>query len=42
VSDAWYSPSYGVRQPCFALDLTVAADVTPGLMFEFAISRVHG
>ena len=26
VSDAWYSPAYGVRVPCRAIDFTIAAD----------------
>lgn len=37
ISDAWYSPSYGVRVPCQALDFTLKVDVTGNPSFAFAI-----
>jgi hypothetical protein len=40
VSDAWYSPSYGVRIPCRALDLQVDERVHGHLTFEFLIAPV--
>ena len=27
MTDAWYSPSYGVRLPCRAINLSMTADV---------------
>jgi uncharacterized heparinase superfamily protein len=36
VSTSWYSPSYGVRVPCAALDLTITTDVADGL-YTFVI-----
>jgi hypothetical protein len=38
VSQSWYSPSYGVRVPCTALDLRVTADVA-GAVHTFVIGR---
>ena len=40
VSDAWYSPSYGVRVPCRAVDITRSVDVSTGPEFVFQIERV--
>jgi hypothetical protein len=37
VADAWYSPSYGVRRPCRALNLTRRADVSIERDYLFAI-----
>ena len=37
VADAWYSPSYGVRTPCRALDMSVSIDVATAPAFVFAI-----
>jgi hypothetical protein len=37
VADAWYSPSYGVRVPCRALDMSVSIDVSTEPAFVFAI-----
>jgi hypothetical protein len=41
VSDAWYSPSYGVRTPCRAIDFVVTADVSaePSFVFHILPSR---
>jgi len=38
VSDAWYSPSYGVRQPCRAIDFTVDADVSVSPSYQFTLA----
>jgi uncharacterized heparinase superfamily protein len=35
VSDAWYSPSYGVRVPCQALDLTTDVEVGAASEWSF-------
>lgn len=35
IADAWYSPSYGVRVACQALDLTVEAEVSPASDWRF-------
>jgi len=35
LTDAWYSPSYGVRVACQSLDLTVEAEVGPGSEWRF-------
>jgi hypothetical protein len=35
VSDAWYSPSYGVRVPCQALDLTTDVEVGSASQWSF-------
>jgi hypothetical protein len=37
VVDAWYSPSYGVRIACRAIDLTTTADVSENRDYIFAI-----
>jgi len=37
VSDAWYSPSYGVRVPCQAIDFTITADVSAAPEYRFVI-----
>ena len=39
VSDAWYSPSYGVRVPCRAVNYALRADVSAGLDVVFRIER---
>jgi hypothetical protein len=36
IADAWYSPSFGVREPCRAIDFTIAAGV-PGEDYRFEI-----
>jgi uncharacterized heparinase superfamily protein len=38
VSDAWYSPSYGVKQPCRTIDFTVDADVSARPTFQFTLA----
>mgnify|MGYP006275149681 CR=1 FL=1 len=40
VSDAWYSPSFGVRVPCRAADFTVTADVSSISPVTFVIERM--
>ncbi len=40
VSDAWYSPSYGVRVACRAIDIVVTADVSAASEFVFRITPV--
>jgi hypothetical protein len=40
VSDAWYSPSYGVRVPCRAVDVSLSADVSIEPEFVFQIVQV--
>jgi uncharacterized heparinase superfamily protein len=42
VTDAWYSPSYGVRVPCTAIDLTATLDVAASGTFQFAIAPIAG
>ena len=37
ISEAWYSPSYGVRVPCRAIALTVQADVSSATDYRFVI-----
>jgi hypothetical protein len=39
IVDAWYSPSYGVRVPCKALDLSATHDVAANRTYRFAIER---
>ena len=39
IAEAWYSPSYGVRIACRALDFNVSADVSAGPAFVFSIGR---
>lgn len=39
IADAWYSPAYGVRVACRAIDLTVDADVSPGASYTFTVAR---
>ena len=41
VSSAWYSPSYGVRLPCSAIDMSGAFELTEELLVQFEISREH-
>ena len=36
--DAWYSPSYGVRMPCLALDLTADETITETSVYRFEIA----
>ena len=38
VNPAAYSPSYGVRVPCVAIDLSVQADLSGEQTFEFSIA----
>lgn len=40
VSDAWYSPSYGVRVPCRAVDFVMTVDVSTEPELVFRIGRV--
>jgi hypothetical protein len=40
VSDAWYSPSYGVRARCRAVDFVLTADVSADSEFVFQIASV--
>lgn len=40
VSDAWYSPSFGVRVPCRAADFTMTADVATLSPVTFVIERL--
>jgi hypothetical protein len=35
IVDGWYSPSYGVRQPCRAVNCTATVDVTPSSRWRF-------
>ena len=37
ISDAWYSPSYGVRVPCRAIAFTLAADLSSAPDYRFVI-----
>ncbi len=37
VSDAWYSPSFGVRVPCRAIDFVITDDVSTAPEYGFAI-----
>lgn len=37
LSEAWYSPSYGVRVPCRAIGVTVTADVASAPDYRFVI-----
>ena len=39
IADAWYSPSYGVRVPCRALDLTLETRLSGVASYSFAIDR---
>lgn len=36
--DAWYSPSYGAREPCRAIDFTVEADMSAPSSYEFTLA----
>jgi uncharacterized heparinase superfamily protein len=38
VSDAWYSPSYGVRIPCRVVEFERRVDVSAGLDLQFRIA----
>lgn len=38
VADAWYSPSYGVRVPCKALDLTAEVEVGSASEWRFTLA----
>jgi hypothetical protein len=38
INDAWYSPGYGVRVRCKALDLAVRADVAAAMTWAFALT----
>lgn len=40
IADGWYSPSYGVRIPCRALELTVDAVVADATTYTFSIEPV--
>lgn len=43
ISNAWYSPSYGVRIPCRAITFTAAADVSSATDYGFVIGpQTHG
>lgn len=42
VSQAWYSPSYGVRKPCLALDLERTIPLSNGHTARFAVLRDAG
>jgi len=42
VSDAWYSPSYGVRTPCLAMDVAQAVAVSKGYTASFSVLRDAG
>ena len=43
ISDAWYSPSYGVRIPCRAIAFTLTADVSSTPDYRFVIGpQVNG
>ena len=37
LSDAWYSPSYGVRVPCRAMDFTITTSVSSDQSYAFSI-----
>jgi hypothetical protein len=37
IADAWYSPSYGVRIACRAIEFTTTADVSESRDYVFAI-----
>lgn len=41
VVDAWYSPSFGVRVKCRAIDFTLDADVAQTPTYRFAIGPAH-
>ena len=37
ISEAWYSPSYGVRVPCRTLDFTMTTDISSASDYRFEI-----